>query len=134
MAVADSQGLTVSWGTISLGKLTNAQYASPTVEYEEYVSSSSTLRAYTGKDGKTTHYGAIKRMIAGDITPGVVSIEWIGSSALSSSHVGHSKQLTIAHSQGALTMSATASLRSFSITGAVGELVKGTAEFQLEQV
>lgn len=134
MAVADSQGLTVSWGSINLGMLTNAQYSSPTVEYEEYVSSSSALRAYTANDGSTTHYGAVKRIIAGDITPGTVSLQWIGASALSDSHVGHSKQLTITHSQGALTLSATASLRSFSITGAVGELVKGTAEFQLEQV
>lgn len=134
MAVADSQGISVTWGSVSLGKLTNVVKQSPQVDYEEIFTVNNAVVTYTDNAGKTTHHGAVKRMIASDITPGTLSIQWIGSGGLRDSHIGQSKTLTVTHPNGAIAVSVSASLKTYQITGAVGELIKGSAEFQLEGI
>lgn len=134
MAVADSQGIAVTWGSVALGTLTNVVKQSPQVDYEEVFTVNNTVIAYKDNSNATTHYGAVKRMIAGDITPGTLSIQWIGTGGLNDSHIGQSKTLTVTHPNGAIAVSVSASLKTYQITGAVGELIKGSAEFQLEGI
>ena len=132
VAVADAQGLAVSWGSVSLGRLVGVTVRSPSVQFEDVTNLSAAVVAYTNPDGSTSHHGVVKQLIASDKTPGAISIEWIGASGLSWSMIGHSKTLQITHAGGALGVSAVpAVLASFSINGAVGELVRGSAEFQL---
>jgi len=132
VTVADSQGLTVSWGGIDLGRLVGVDVGSPELQMEDVTNLTSTLVTYTNTDGSTSHKGVVRQLTQGDITPGTVSIQFIGSNALAWSMIGQAKTLTITHASGALAMSAIAAvLKSFTRNAAVGELAKGSADFQL---
>jgi len=132
VAVSDSQGLTVAWGSVNLGRLTGVEIGSPELQFEDVTNLSASLVAYTDKDGSTSHNGVVRQLSQGDITPGTVSIEFIGSNALTWAMIGQAKTLTITHTSGALALSAVAAvLKSFTRSASVGELATGSAEFQL---
>ena len=131
-AVADSQGLTVSWGGVDLGRLTGVEIGSPELQFEDVTNLTASLVTYTNTDGSTSHKGVVRQLSQGDITPGTVSVEFIGSNALTWSMIGQAKTLTITHASGALALSAVAAvLKSFNRSASVGELATGSADFQL---
>jgi len=132
--VEDSQGLTVAWGTIKLGRLVGVSSRSPTVEMEDVTSMLAVVKPYTDATGATTNYGVVRYFIAGDITPGTVDIRWQGSNELAWGMVGHTKTLTISHPHNALQGSAAATLLSYSIDAQMGAIIEGTATFQFEGV
>lgn len=133
--VADSHGLTVAWGTVALGLLTDFEGASPKVSTEDVSGiTGATVVAFTDATGTTTHHGIVRKLAAGDITPGTVSINWIGANSLTWAMVGHSKTLTVTHSGGVVAFAKPAILMEFRATASVNALFTGTATFQLEGI
>lgn len=130
-AVADSQGLTVSWGGVNLGRLTSVEVGSPELQFEDVTNLTAPLVTYTNTDGSASHTGVVRQLSQGDITPGIVTIEFIGGNGLFWSMIGQARTLTIVHASGALSLSAAAVLKGFSRSASVGGLAKGSAEFQL---
>lgn len=133
--VEDSQGLTVTWGTVDLGRLTGLKCSSPRVATEDVTGLNSPHRAYTDPAGATSHHGMVRQLIAGDLTPGTIDITWKGKNALTNAMVGHAKTLTIVHAtQNAIAGAFGAILMSYDIQAGVGELIEGNATFQLTGV
>ena len=62
------------------------------------------------------------------IDPGSASITFLGNGGFSTNDTGTVGELTVASEAGFFSLSAV--LSSFTITAAVGELIKGTANFQ----
>jgi len=81
-----------------------------------------------------THCGMVRQLIAGDLTPGKIDISWKGKNALTNDMVGHEKALVITHTQNAIVMSKRAILLSYDLNAAVGEMIEGSASFQLTEV
>jgi hypothetical protein len=91
-------------------------------------------KALTDGSGAVTHHAMVVELIAGDITPGTIEITWKGKSALTNGMVGHAKALTVAHTQGAFGGTINAILMKYDFNFSVGELVEGSATFQLTEV
>ena len=129
--VEDSQGLNLSWGGVSLGKLTNIKTQSPVVSREDVTGLNAQLVTYTGADGSRTHTGLVKSFISGDITPAKVDVSWIGKCGLVWNNVGSAQLLVVTHSQGAIALSLPACLLQFSVEGEAGSLISGSASFEV---
>ena len=119
------------WGSVALGKLTNIRSQSPVVAREDVTGLNAHLVTYTAADGTTTHTGAVRSFISGDITPAKIDISWIGANGLVWNHVGSAQQLVVTHSQGAIVYSFPACLIQFSVEGEVGSLITGSASFEV---
>jgi hypothetical protein len=130
----DSQGLTVAWGSVDLGKLTSVRGTSPTVSTEDVTGLNSPFKSFTNNASTVTHCGMVRQLIAGDLTPGKIDISWKGKNALTNDMVGHEKALVITHTQNAIVMSKRAILLSYDLNAAVGEMIEGSASFQLTEV
>ena len=131
--VEDSQGLTVAWGSIDLGLLTNVDIESASVDMVELTSMDAVLHPFTNAAGDISHYGAMKWEEPGDINPGRASLSWIGSNGLNDSMVGSEKLLTVTHAVGGATVTRlqkNAVLLKFDTSFAVDGLVEGSADFQ----
>ena len=130
--VENSQGLTLRWGTVDLGRLVSVKAASPTVATENVTGLTSPHVALTNVSGATTHHAMIVQLIAGDITPGTISITWKGKNALTNAMIGHAKPLTVTHAEGAFGGTLNAILMSYDVNFSVNDVVEGNATFQLQ--
>ena len=124
----DSQGLTVGWGFIDLGRLVGLQVQSATAALEDVTG----LNSPTVNVG--THTVMVRQLITGDITPGTATVSWIGRNGLTDGNVGRRQALRIAHPQNATDWNVPAILLKFSQSLGVGGLVEGQAEFQFVEV
>lgn len=134
MAVENSQGLTVAWGTVNLGKLVNVEIQSPTVAIEDVTGLTAPTWQYKLPDGTNAHKGVVRRLASGDITPGTASISWIGANDIVPAHVGSAGQFTIIHPTMGKVVDVTAIVLRWNVGFAVGEFVQGSAEFQFLEV
>ena len=132
--IEDSQGLTVSWGGMTLGSLTSLRYGSPKVSTEDVTGLRSSYRSFTGATGASTHSGMIRELIAGDITPGTVDIAWQGVGMLGDAMVGNVRLLVVTHPQNTIKFSLNGMLLGYDMSAAVNAVVEGTASFQLTGV
>lgn len=126
--VESSQGLTVSWGTVFLGLLTGVKTNSAKVSLEDVTGLNSPVVNYG------THTGMIRQLIAGDLTPGTVDLSWIGTAGLQDSMVGRAARLEIIHEQKAIGLTLGAILMGFDFNLQRGDLIQGSANFQLTEV
>lgn len=136
--VESSHRTAISWRSISLGKLVGVRYSSPTVAIEDVTGLNSPTWIYTDGASKQTHVGMIRQLTSGDITPGTLEIEWIGIGALADNFVGCTGPLVFAQLFGIgvspVTKTWQAMLLRHGTTRGVGELLRGSASFQLLEV
>ncbi len=133
--VESSHRTSVAWRGVNLGKLTGIQYSSPTISVEDISGLNSPLWSYTNGASAVTHKGIVRQLIAGDITPGTLDVEWIGIESVADNFVGCTGPLVIVHITGTtLQKTWNAMLLRFDTTRAVGELFRGSASFQLLEV
>lgn len=130
--VEDSQGLSVTWGGVALGRLTSFRVSSPQVAIEDVTNLNSAIVDYTNAFGN--YRGMVRQLMSGDVTPGKVDISWNGSGALSSSDVGQEQALEVTHPEGSIAGTLKAILLEFQTTAGVNALIEGTASFQLTEV
>lgn len=123
--VEDAQGLVVSWGGVSLGRLVNVQTKSATVSLEDVTGLNSPVMSYG------SHTGMVRQLISGDITPGKATIRWIGTNGLRDRMIGQSAILLITLATGEYVGGVDTILLSYDVTLSVNNPVDGTAEFQL---
>lgn len=132
--IEDAQGLAVAWGTVDLGRLTNFKRSSAKVSTEDVTGLNSPTVQFTNATGNS-HKGMVRQLIAGDVTPGTVSVSWIGKNGLTDAMIGHAKTLTVTHTgHNTLAGAFAAILMEYDQDGSVGGLVEGSATFQLTGV
>lgn len=136
--VESSHRTSISWRSVNLGKLVNIQYESPSITIEDITGLNSPTWSYTDGASKQTHVGMVRQLIAGDITPGTLEVEWIGAGVLGDNFVGCTGPLVFAHiyftGVTPVTKTWQAMLLRHGTTRRVGELLVGTASFQLLEV
>ena len=126
--VESAQGLTVAWGGVDLGRLTRVTHSSASVSLEDVTGLNSTVVDFG------SHKGIVRVLISGDITPGQISIGWIGKGGLRDSHVGKQQQINVMHPRSAITVAVDAILLKYDQQASVNGLVEGSANFQLTGV
>lgn len=125
--VEDSQGLAVEWGTVSLGHLRSFKFDSASCSVEDVTDVGGTVVMHA-----PGVYGMLKRVLPGDITPGTVTLSWIGDGEFLQTDIGQTAQLKITRGGDApFYIEFEAFLLKFDSNFSTGELVTGTANFQL---
>lgn len=126
--VEDSQGLTVTWGSVDLGQLTGISIDSATASMDDVTGLNSPVVSVG------THHVMIRQLITGDITPGKASVRYMGANGLTDGHVGTRQLLRVVHPRGAVAWALRAVLLKFTQSATVNNLIEGTAEFQFQEV
>lgn len=123
--IEDSQGLSVAWGAVALGKLTGVKMSAPTCSVEDVTGLNAPLVSYG------SHTGIFRQLIAGDISPGLCDLQWSGTNGLTFGMIGQNQMLTITHPVYGLGLLQQAILITYDVAFSTNELVQGTAKFQL---
>jgi hypothetical protein len=126
--VEDAQGLQVAWGGVYLGSLTGVTTQSPTVSIEDVTGLNSPLVSFG------THTGMVRQLMSGDITPGTVTINFIGFNGLRDGMVGQRATLTVTHPSGSFVGGVSAILLKYTFNLERNAPASGSAEFQFTGV
>jgi hypothetical protein len=119
---AYAQGSTVSFNGSPIGQLLSWDVTPASASVTDSTSQDSTILG-TGDDARV-----VKQVDCVAIDPGTASITFLGTAGFVVNDTGMSGSLAVSSDAGDVTLDAI--LISFQITGAVGELIKGTANFQ----
>lgn len=130
--VESSQNLTVSWRGVTLYHVVRVKYSGPKITTEDITGLNSPLWVYRNQAGVALHTGMVRQLIAGDITPGTLDVEWLGRSVIPDNYVGCTGSLVIVHTTDiARTVTVNAMLATPPVWSAdVGDLLRGSATFQ----
>lgn len=118
MPVPTAQGSTVSFDGTTLGDLLSIRASGPTANAEDVTSLESTVSGSA----------VAKERDVVALEPGSVSVTFLGLPATTAVGTTGSLVVTIA---GATVLSGDAYLAGYDVDASVGELVRGTATFQL---
>jgi hypothetical protein len=119
---AYAQGSTVSFNGVPVGELLSWDVTPANASVTDATSQDSTILG-SGADARV-----VKQVDCVAVDPGTASITFLGSAGFVVNDTGMSGALAVTSDAGNVTLDAI--LVSFQITGAVGELIKGTANFQ----
>lgn len=119
---AYSQGSAVFFGVDQLGDLLSWEVTPAQAVTADATSQDSTIL------GAGSSARVVRQVDCVAVDPGTASVTFLGSNGLFTNLVGSSASLTVASEAGVVSLNAI--LVSFTITAAVGELIKGTANFQ----
>lgn len=118
---ASSQGSTVSFGG-NVAELLSWDVTPATAETTDATDYSSSI---LGTGGMAR---VVKQLDCTAISPGTATISFLGAGGFSDEMVGSVDQFAVSSDAGSISLQAI--LMKFTVTGSVGELVKGSAEFQ----
>lgn len=119
---AFSQGSTVSFNGVPVGELLSWDVTPATASVTDATSQDSTILG-SGADARV-----VKQVDCVALDPGTATITFLGSGGFVVNDTGMSATLSVTSEAGSVSLDAI--LVSFQITGSVGELIKGTANFQ----
>lgn len=117
-----AQGSTVSFNGVPIGSLLSWEVTPAQAVTADSTSQDSTI---LGSGGSSR---VVRQMDCVAIDPGTASITFLGSAGFVTNDTGMTADLAVTSDAGNITLQAI--LVSFTITAAVGELIKGTANFQ----
>jgi hypothetical protein len=119
---AFSQGSVVFFAGQPIGELLSWDVTPANASVTDATSQDSTILG-SGADARV-----VKQVDCVAIDPGTASITFLGSGGFVVNDTGMSGRLAVFSEAGSVALDAI--LVSFQVTGAVGELIKGTANFQ----
>jgi len=123
MSTPTSQGSSVSFGNVPLGRVTSFRASGGSAVYQEVTNVTSTV---LGADGDSR---VVKQYTCTAVEPGIVEIGCYGAPPYVFDSRGTRGEVAVAWSGGGL--SADAYLDDFEVAGQVGEFLVGTARFRL---
>lgn len=122
MSTPSSQGSSVAFNGVMLGRVTNWKASSSTAQFEEYTNVASPVRG-TGANARV-----VKQYLCTSIEPGSVDVQLYGCPPYTDAMIGESGTVSVTFSGGGLSFNAY--LEMFDVTGSVGEFLVGTARFR----